>query len=78
MSLITRCGIYFPEGSCACGADLAAATDLGVAASRQQVDIPLAAAAVTQHDLHEVVCSCGRIHRATAPAGRCGDGHLRP
>jgi transposase len=60
---------YFPEGSCACGADLAAAADLGVAASHQQADIPLAAATVTQHDLHEVACSCGRVHRAAAPAG---------
>ncbi|MGO9079990.1 MAG: hypothetical protein ACLQDY_13245 [Streptosporangiaceae bacterium] len=61
---------HFPEGPCACGADLAAAADLGVAASHQQVEIPLAAARVTQHDLHEVACSgCGRVHRAAAPAG---------
>src|SRR5260370_34748797 len=59
---------HFPDGACACGADLAAAADLGVAASHQQVDIPLAAATVTQHDLHEVACSCGRVHRAAAPA----------
>jgi transposase len=32
---------HFPDGACACGADLAAAADLGVAASHQQVDIPL-------------------------------------
>jgi transposase len=60
---------HFPDGACACGADLAAAADLGVAASHQQVDIPLAAAQVIQHDLHEVACSCGRVHRAAAPAG---------
>ncbi len=60
---------HFPAGECACGADLAAAVDLGVAASCQQVDIPLAAAQVTQHDLHEVACGCGRVHRAAAPAG---------
>src|ERR1039457_2933986 len=60
---------HFPDGACACGADLAAAADLGVAASHQQVDIPLAAARVTQHDLHEVACGCGRVHRAAAPAG---------
>jgi hypothetical protein len=59
----------FPEGACACGADLAAAADLGVAASHQQVDIPLASARVIQHDLHEVACGCGRVHRAPAPAG---------
>ena len=60
---------HFPDGACACGAALARAADLGVAASHQQVDIPLAAARVTQHDLHEVACGCGRVHRAAAPAG---------
>ena len=51
---------HFPEGPCACGADLAAAADLGVAASHQVVDIPLETATVTQHDLHEVACRwCG-------------------
>jgi len=60
---------HFPEGPCACGADLAAAADLGVAASHQIIDIPLETATVTQHDLHEVACRCGRVHRAPAPAG---------
>lgn len=60
---------HFPQGPCECGADLAGAADLGVAASHQLVDIPLAAATVTQHDLHEVACGCGRVHRAAAPAG---------
>ncbi len=60
---------HFPAGACACGADLAGAADLGVAASHQQVGIPLSAARVTQHDLHEVACGCGRVHRAAAPAG---------
>jgi transposase len=60
---------HFPQGECACGADLARAADLGVAASHQVTDIPLAAATVTQHDLHEVACGCGRVHRAPAPAG---------
>jgi transposase len=59
----------FPDGACECGADLAAAADLGVAASHQIVDIPLETATVTQHDLHEVACRCGRVHRAAAPAG---------
>jgi transposase len=40
-----------------------------VAASHQIVDIPLETATVTQHDLHEVACRCGRVHRAAAPAG---------
>jgi transposase len=60
---------HFPVGACACGADLAAAADLGVAASHQIVDVPLETARVTQHDLHEVACGCGRVHQAPAPAG---------
>lgn len=60
---------HFPGGACACGADLAAAADLGVAASHQVVDIPLETATVTQHNLHEVACRCGRVHRALARAG---------
>jgi hypothetical protein len=39
-------------GACGCGADLSGIADLGVAASHQVIDIPLAAATVTQHDLH--------------------------
>ena len=60
---------HFPAGSCECGADLAAAADLGVAAAHQVVDVPLETAKVIQHDLHEVACGCGRVHRAAAPAG---------
>ena len=60
---------HFPAGPCECGADLAAAADLGVAASHQIVDVPLVTATVTQHDLHEVACGCGRVHRAPAPCG---------
>src|SRR6266852_273987 len=60
---------HFPAGPCGCGADLAGAADLGVAASHQIVDVPLETATVTQHDLHEVACRCGRVHRAPAPAG---------
>jgi hypothetical protein len=60
---------HFPEGACECGAPLAGAADLGVAASHQQVEIPLETARVVQHDLHEVACGCGRVHRAAAPAG---------
>ena len=52
-----------------CGADLAGAVDLGVAASHQEVEIPEMAATIIQHDLHAVACSCGRVHRAAAPAG---------
>jgi hypothetical protein len=60
---------HFPQGACGCGRDLAGAADLGVAASHQEIDIPLAAARVIQHDLHEVGCACRAVHRAPAPAG---------
>ena len=60
---------HFPAGPCACGADLAGAADLGVAASHQQIEIPEMTAKVIQHDLHEMACACGRVHRAAAPAG---------
>jgi transposase len=60
---------HFPEGTCECGATLEKARDLGVAASHQQVDIPLAAAQVIQHDVHEAACRCGRVHRAAPPPG---------
>ena len=60
---------HFPQGACACGADLADAADLGVAASHQEIEIPQMIAGVTQHDVHEVACRCGRVHRAPAPAG---------
>jgi transposase len=60
---------HLPQGACACGADLAGAADLGVAASHQEIEIPEMAAKVIQHDLHEVACACGRVHRAAPPAG---------
>ncbi len=57
----------FPRGACACGADLADAAHLGVAAWHQQADIAEMTARVIQHDRHEVACRCGRVHRAPAP-----------
>jgi transposase len=60
---------HFPQGACACGAALAGAADLGVAASHQEIEIPQMAAEVIQHDLHEVACRCGLVHRAAAPPG---------
>ena len=60
---------HFPAGTCECGAALAGAQDLGVMASHQQVEIPLACAQVIQHDLHAVACACGRVHQAVPPAG---------
>lgn len=58
---------HFPEGTCACGADLAGAVDLGVARSHQVHDVPLVTVNVTQHDLHRVRCGSGREHVAARP-----------
>jgi transposase len=60
---------HYPAGTCGCGAPLSASADLGVVASHQLVEIPLALARVIQHDLHAVRCGCGRVHRAAPPAG---------
>jgi transposase len=60
---------YYPEGGCACGADLAGAADLGVARSFQQLEVPEPSAQRIQHDLHETVCGCGQHHVAARPAG---------
>ena len=65
---------HFPQGICGCGRDLAGAADLGVAASHQEIDIPLVTARVIQHDLHEVACACGRVHRAASPSGAAAPG----
>jgi transposase len=61
----------FPQGRCRCGADLAAAADLGVSASHQQAEIPLVTARVIQYDRHAVRCGCGAVRQGPAPAG-CG------
>ncbi|MEO3874539.1 transposase [Nonomuraea sp. B12E4] len=60
---------YFPQGSCACGADLGEAADLGVTARHQQIEIPLVSARRFQLNLHTVACRCGRVHCAERPAG---------
>ena len=62
----------FPQGSCACGADLAAAADLGVRHSHQVMDVPQARAETTQYDRHEMQCACGRRHVAGAPPEAAG------
>jgi transposase len=59
----------FPQGTCPCGAGLADAEDLGVAASHQVIDVPVVTATVTQYDGHAVACRCGRVHAAAPPAG---------
>ena len=61
---------HFPQGDCACGADLADAADLGVARSYQQEDVPEPQPARRyQHGLHKARCACGRVHVAARPAG---------
>jgi hypothetical protein len=59
----------FPDGRCACGADLAGAADLGVVDRYQQTEIPLVSATVTPYDQHAVTCGCGTVHTATRPEG---------
>jgi transposase len=63
---------HFPQGACACGADLAQARDLGVRYSHQVSDLPQVRAQVIQHDRHEVACGCGRTHVADAPPQASG------
>ena len=60
---------HFPAGGCGCGADLAAARDLGVARSLQQLEIPAPSAQRIQHDLHRARCGCGQEHVAARPPG---------
>jgi uncharacterized coiled-coil protein SlyX len=59
----------FPQGRCACGHDLAEATDLGVADRYQQHEIPRLSVRITQYDQHHVRCGCGKIHTAARPEG---------
>ena len=60
---------HYPQGTCACGRDLAGAAGLGVARSFQQEEIPAAPAERVQHDLHRARCACGLVHVAPRPAG---------
>jgi hypothetical protein len=70
----------FPQGACACGLDLAGASDLGVAASHQVIDTSLVTATVTQDEEHVVECALRTAaHHGPAGGGRSArDGHLRP
>ncbi|WP_219420411.1 DUF6444 domain-containing protein [Pseudonocardia nigra] len=66
----------FPQGHCACGHELAGATDLDVVDRYQQHEIPELSVTVTQYDQHQVRCGCGeitprRVPRVPAP-GRWG------
>ena len=60
---------HFPQGVCGRGSKLAGATDLGVYAAHQQVDVPLMTATVTPHERHAVRCRCGTMHIAARPEG---------
>ncbi len=60
---------HYPRGACGCGADLATATDLGVALSHQEHDIPQVTVRVFQHDRHRVRCGCGAEYVAPRPEG---------
>ena len=61
---------HYPQGACDCGRDLADAADLGVARSYQQEDVPEPQRSRRyQHDLHEGLCACGRVHVAPRPDG---------
>lgn len=57
-----------PEGRCGCGADLAAAHDVGVERSHQVHDLPEVRITVWQHDVYRVRCGCGAEHVGWLPA----------
>jgi transposase len=70
----------FPTGRCGCGAGLAGATDLGVVDRYQEHEIPPVIVTVTQYDLHQVRCRCGRLRTPDRPAGArsCGPAGYGP
>jgi hypothetical protein len=52
-----------PAGQCDCGAELAEAADVRIADSHQVHDLPeQVQVTVTQHDVYQVRCCCGREH----------------
>jgi hypothetical protein len=58
-----------PGGHCDCGAELSEAADVGIADSHQVHDLPEAVqVTVTQHDVYQVQCRCGRKHVGALPA----------
>ncbi len=63
---------HFPVGACGCGAALADAAVVGIARSHQSHDLTPARVGVTQHDLYQVACGCGRRHVAARPDGVSG------
>ena len=58
---------HVPDATCPCGLPLAGATDGGIIASHQVHDVAPVTVTVTQHDRHQVICGCGRVHQAARP-----------
>jgi len=58
---------HFPDGTCQCGKPMAAGADGPVIGSHQVHDVPPVTVTVTQHDRHQVICGCGRVHKASRP-----------
>jgi hypothetical protein len=60
----------FPDWCAGCGHGLDPLVHQIVSvAARQQIDIPLTCARVTEYRLHELRCGCGRVTRADLPEG---------
>jgi transposase len=60
----------YPErcGGCQAGLDPLVHEGAGMLA-RQQIDVPLVTATVTEYQLHSLRCGCGHVTRAGLPAG---------
>lgn len=56
-----------PEGRCGCGADLAAAGEVGIERSHQVHELPEVAIKVWQHDVYRVRCGCGAEYVGRLP-----------
>jgi hypothetical protein len=61
---------HFPQGACACGADLAGTADLGVRYSHQVTDLPEARAQTIQHDRRPGAGAARSTSRAPRPRQR--------
>jgi transposase len=59
--------LHRPHGRCGCGADLAAAEDVGIERSYQVHDLPEVRIKVWQHDVYRVRCACGAEHVGSLP-----------
>ncbi len=60
----------YPGRCLACRGDLDPLVhQLAGMVARQQIDVPLTCASVTEYRLHELRCGCGQVTRADLPAG---------